>query len=83
MSKKATTSLLRNTTKLLGLVFSGSLSSSFGILSFNKSCSRVLLLFHSEGVGGGLFVFGEEEDGGNEGKGKAAAMVQKGQVWGG
>lgn len=81
MSKKATTSLLRNTTKLLGLVFSGSLSSSFGILSFNSSFSRVLLLFHSEGVGGGLF--GEEEVEDDDGKGKAAAMVQKGQVCGG
>jgi len=32
-------------------------------------------------VGGGLL--GEIDEGDDEGKGKAAAMVQKGQVWGG
>ena len=70
MSKKATTSLLLSTTKLLGLVFSGSLSSSFGTQSVDDSWA--LLLVHSVGLL-------EEETG----KGKAAAMVQKGQVSGG
>jgi hypothetical protein len=79
MSRKATTSLLRSTTKLLGLVLSGLLSSSFGILLNNCSCSLALLLVHSDGGGGVVDLFAEDE----EGNGNAAAMVQKGQVWGG
>jgi hypothetical protein len=81
MSRKATTSLLRSTTKLLGLVLSGLLSSSFGILFNNCSCSLALLLVHSDGGGAVVDLFAEEED--EEGKGNTAAMVQKGQVWGG